>query len=164
MALVVGIGGSGIMLNVNVARWNNPIDDVASLRGLLPENTSLVSFSPIEHRFAYYYQDAITELDWPTSVNNVPSSVEYFCFMRTPGDTAEARTAGRGRTWYSTPGTLPFKWEELAVICVERQGYDLSPRRLVLGRIVKPIKEAISDATVPQLRRVGTAHQSTTRK
>jgi 4-amino-4-deoxy-L-arabinose transferase-like glycosyltransferase len=164
IAVVTAVGGAGIMLNVNSARWTNPADHVARLRDLLPENTSLVSFSPIEHRFAYYYHEPIAELNWPTNVNDVPHHVEYFCFMRQPGDTADSRAAGRGRSWYKTPGTLPFEWEELASICVERQGYELAPRTVVLGRIVRPIKPAITDATVPQPRRLETAQNLKSRK
>jgi hypothetical protein len=69
--------------------------------------------------------------------------------MRQPGDTAESRAAGRGRTWYTTPGTLPVEWEEVASVCVERQVYlNEPPRTVVLGRIVRPLKTAVSDVTV----------------
>jgi 4-amino-4-deoxy-L-arabinose transferase-like glycosyltransferase len=164
IALVTAIGSAGIMLNVNVARWTNPSDDVAKLKDLLPRNPTLVSLSPIEHRFAYYYREAIAELAWPTNIDDVSQDIEYFCFMRQPGDTAKSRAAGRGRSWYKTPGTLPFEWEELASICVERQGYELAPRTVVLGRIVRPIKPAITDATVPQPRRLETAQNLKSRK
>jgi hypothetical protein len=109
-----------------------------------------VSFSPIEHRFAYYYGGPIAELDWPTAIGDLPAELEYFCFMRNPGDTAERRAAGRGRTWTTTPGTLPFAWLELDAICVERRLRDEPQRTVVLGRVVRPLRAAVSDVTSPQ--------------
>jgi 4-amino-4-deoxy-L-arabinose transferase-like glycosyltransferase len=150
IATIAGIGATGILINVNTACWIDPTVAVASLKNDLPPGARLVSFSPIEHRFAYYYRDSIAEIDWPLKADDLPQDVEYFCFMRQPGDTADARKAGRGRTWYKTPGTLPFAWEEITSICVERQVYDDSPRTVVLGRIVRPLQKTTSDVTVPQ--------------
>lgn len=165
VALVAGIGATGLIINVNAACWIDPTDAVANLKHQLPPGTCLVSFSPIEHRFAYYYGDSITEIDWPQNVDQLPPGVDYFCFMRQPGDTAKARAAGRGRTWYKTPGTLPFDWQEIMSICVERQVYDDSPRTVVLGRVVRPLRATVSDVTVPQrTSRVGTADQAMQRK
>jgi hypothetical protein len=70
--------------------------------------------------------------------------------MRQPGDTADARKSGRGRTSYKTPGTLPFAWKEIMSICVERQVYDDNPRVVVLGQVVRPLQPTTSDVTAPQ--------------
>jgi hypothetical protein len=149
IAIVAGTGIAGFMVNVNTARWIDPSDEIAELKNQLPPGTSLASFSPIEHRFAYYYSDSIVELDWPRSDVDIPPGLTYFCFMRQPGDTANSRAAGRGRTWYKTPGTLPFEWEEINSVCVERQVYDGEPpRKVVLGRIIRTLRLAASDATV----------------
>ncbi len=155
IATVAGIAAAGLVVNVHLARWIDPTNNIAKLRHQLPPDANLVSFSPIEHRFAYYYGDSITELDWPQAVNELPADAEYFCFMRTPGDTASSRSAGRGRTWYKTSGTLPFAWEEIASVCVERQVYDDSPRTVVVGRVVRPMREEISDVSKPQISTVG---------
>ena len=124
IAAIAGVGVAGFMVNVHTARWNDPTRDIAQLKDQLPPGTRLVSFSPVEHRFACYYRDPIAELDWPRTIDDLPPDVEYFCFMRQPDDTADSRAAGRGRSWYTTPGTLPFEWEEITSICVERQVYD----------------------------------------
>jgi 4-amino-4-deoxy-L-arabinose transferase-like glycosyltransferase len=151
ISIVVGIGIAGFIVNANVARWIDPSDEIAALKQQLPPGTNLASFSPIEHRFAYYYGDPIAELDWPLSVADIPQDLTYFCFMRQPADTAESRTAGRGRSWYKTPGTLPIEWEEIKSICVERQVNEGEPsRKVVLGRIVRPLRIAVSNVTVPQ--------------
>jgi len=149
IAVVAGTGVAGVLVNVNVSRWIDPSSEMAELKNRLPPGTTLASFSPIEHRFAYYYGDSIAELDWPVSGADIPPGVTYFCFMRQPGDTAESRAAGRGRSWYKTPGTLPVAWEEIASVCVERQVYiGEPPRTVVLGRVVRPLKAAVSDVTV----------------
>jgi 4-amino-4-deoxy-L-arabinose transferase-like glycosyltransferase len=163
IAAIAGVGAAGILMNVNVARWIDPTTAVAELKDELPLGTKLVSLSPIDHRFAYYYGDAIAELKWPRAIADLPNDVNYFCFMRQPGDTAEARKSGRGRTEYKTPGTVPFAWEEVTSICVERQVHDNKPQMVVLGRVVRPLRATISDVTKPENRKVGAAHQSMVR-
>ncbi|MEX0611388.1 MAG: glycosyltransferase family 39 protein [Pirellulales bacterium] len=147
----VGMAYAGIVINVNTARWNDPTAVVASLKQHVPAGASLVSFTPIEHRFTYYYQAPIAELDWPIEMRDLPSDVEYFCFMRQPGDTAKSREAGRGRSWTKTPGTLPFAWEEVTSICVDRRVREETKQTVVLGRVIRPLQAMISDATVRQL-------------
>ena len=140
-------------MNANIARWNDPIDgrrrDPRDRR--LP--TQLVSLTPIDHRFAYFYGEPIAELAWPREVGDLPPDVEYFCFMRNPSDTAQEREAGRGRTWTTSPGTLPFAWKEVATLCVERRIRDCPQRTLVLGRVVNPRVAMVSDATRAPTRR-----------
>jgi hypothetical protein len=150
IAAIAGIGAAGFLVNLHAARWIDPTGDVAQMKAQLPSGTSLVSFSPVEHRFAYYYRDSIAEIDWPRKIGDLPPDIEYFCFMRQPGDTADSRVAGRGRTWYKTPGTLPFAWQEMMSICVERQVYDDLPRAVVLGRVIRPLQSTVSDVTVSQ--------------
>jgi 4-amino-4-deoxy-L-arabinose transferase-like glycosyltransferase len=150
IATIVGIAYTGAVININVARWNDPQHSVAQFRRLLPAHARLVSLTPIEHRFAYYYREAIPELDWPARCNDLPPNVEYFCFMRQAGDSAASRAAGRGRTWTTSPGTLPFAWEEITSICVERRLAKAGNPTVVLGRVVRPIRPAVTDATVRQ--------------
>jgi hypothetical protein len=125
----------------------------------VPPEAQLVSLTPIEHRFAYYYRDEITELPWPTRVADIPPGMEYFCFMRNPGDTAERRHAGRGRGTEKSSGTLPFAWQEVTAICVDRSVRDEGARAVVLGRVIRPLRAELSDATRPQ---VTTATRSAT--
>lgn len=153
IAIFAGTGVTGILVNVNVARWIDPSGEIAVLKSQLPPGIVLASFSPIEHRFAYYYSDRIAELDWPLSEADIPPGLTYFCFMRQLGDTAEFRAAGRGRSWYKTPGTLPVEWEEITSVCVERQVYKgAPPRKVVLGRVIRPLRLSASDVTAPQTR------------
>jgi 4-amino-4-deoxy-L-arabinose transferase-like glycosyltransferase len=149
IASFAGIVQAGAMTNFNIARWNDPAPAVDQIKQIVASD-QLVSLTPIDHRFAYLYKQPITELAWPTQVADLPANVEYFCFMRHPVDTAEKREAGRGRTWTTSPGTLPFAWEEVATLCVERRVRDYPQRMLVLGRVIQPRIAQVSDATRPQ--------------
>jgi hypothetical protein len=150
LASVAAVGAAGLMVNVNVARWYDPTAFIAELKRQLPAGANLVSLSPIDHRFAYYYGTPIAEFDWPRSVNDLPPNADYFCFMRYPSDTADSRAAGRGRSWYTTPGTLPFAWDELEAASVDRRIGTKSAMIVVLGRVVRPLQAKVSDATKPQ--------------
>lgn len=141
---------TGLMLNYQALQWNDPAGVVADLASRVPAGTQLFSFTPIEHRFAYYYRQPIVELGWPKTIDDLPADVDYFCFNRHAGDTAEMRAAGRGRTAYNTPGILPFAWEELCAICPDRQTKLPTATTVVLGRVIRPIRAEVSDATKPR--------------
>ena len=140
---VAGLGASGAMVNVNASRWYDPTNFIAEIKTLLPADASLVSLTPIDHRFAYYYRTPITELDWPRTPSDLPPNVDYFCFMRHVTDTAESRMAGRGRTWLASPGTLPFAWEELRATSVDRNIITKTATIVVLGRVVRPLRGSV---------------------
>ena len=58
IAGMVGLAATGLMINVHVAHWNDLTETVAELKDELPPGAKLVSLSPIEHRFAFYYECA----------------------------------------------------------------------------------------------------------
>jgi hypothetical protein len=58
--------------------------------------------------------------------------------------------SGRGRSWSTSPGTLPFAWEEVASLYSEREISGDGPRSVVLGRIVRPLRAEVTDVTVPR--------------
>lgn len=154
IALFVGLAHTCVLINVHAARWNDPAQVVADLRSRVSSPDSLVSLGPIDHRFAYYYDAPIAVVDWPLEVDDLPGDVDYFVFMRYPGDTAERRTTGRGRIWWTTPGTLPFAWEEVASLCAQRRVNDGPNRMVVLGRVVRPLQAGRFDATAPHVKPV----------
>ncbi len=164
VAAFVGFGYTGAVINVNVARWSDITRTVADIKNTLPRGTTLVSFTPIEHRFAYCFQEPIPELEWPDELQDLPEHVDYFCFMRHAGDTANRRFAGRGRTMTYTSGTLPFAWEEITAISVARSQRERNTRIVVLGRVVRPIRAEISDATRPKISTAARAAQTERQK
>ncbi len=109
IAAIASVGAAGIMMNVNVARWIDPTAAVAELKDELPAGTNLVSLSPIDHRFAYYYGDPVAELKWPRAIADLPDDVNYFCFMRQPGDTAKARNQAAVEPNTKRPARCPSR-------------------------------------------------------
>ena len=150
IALFAGLAYTGPMINIHVARWNDPTTAVAEVRKRVADPDKLVSLGPIDHRFAYYYQSPIEQIHWPLTPRDLPADVNYFVFMRYPKDTTAAHWCGRGRTWTTTPGTLPFEWEEVTSICCERRIRNGRLMTVVLGRVVRPLQPAVVDVTVPR--------------
>lgn len=138
VGLAVFLGGTYSTVAVTaIARTSRDIEsDVAGARRHLPEDVALVSFGPIFHRFAYYYAAPIDEIPWPTSADEVPPHVTYFCFTHHVGDTAQWRQNGRTEDEF-TGGTLPFVWELVAEVPYTRS-LEADPRDMVIiGRIVR---------------------------
>lgn len=125
------VGSFGISLNYQ--HGDHLRGSVASLRQQLPSPTALVSFGPIHHRFEYYWHQSIPQVAWPLEIRQTDPSLDYFCFDYHVRDNAEFRHSGRGRTWTTTPSTLPFDWEEVARIPLERE-YTNSSRWVIIGR------------------------------
>jgi len=150
IGLFFGVVNLGIITNSDVARWNDPTTSVAKLKSHLPQSSEVVSLGPIDARFAWYYEDPIRQIAWPTAETPLPDNVDYFVFMRRPTDTPESRSAGRGRSWYRTPGTVPFEWEELTMINCDRVIREVEEETVVLGRVVRPLRAVVSDVTQPR--------------
>lgn len=149
LSAFLGLFSTGVMLNVNAKTFNNPAPLVAEVKAQLPPSIRLVSFGPIDHRFAHYYESAIEELPWPMTADQVSDDVTYFCVGRHPSDTPEVRITGRGRVAWTTPGTLPFQWEEIAAVPVQRIQKEGPQPVVVIGRIVRPAVAA-ADAKAAQ--------------
>jgi hypothetical protein len=149
IATFASIGIAGAMVNVNSARWSDPTAAVTELRQILSADTRLVSLGPVDHRFVYFYDEDVPEVKWPLAVGDLGPDIDYFCFTRDPKDTPESRATGRGRKWTTTPGVLPFVWEEVATLCAERQIKASAPI-VVVGRVVRPIIARTTDVTTSQ--------------
>jgi 4-amino-4-deoxy-L-arabinose transferase-like glycosyltransferase len=125
------IGSLGISLHDR--HGNHLFTSVERLRQHLPSETKLISLGPIHHRFEYHWHRSIEQVDWPLEFRQTRPNLDYFCFDYHIRDNAEYRHSGRGRTWTTTPSTLPFAWEEVARIPLERE-YTDSSRWVIIGR------------------------------
>ena len=137
LGIFVGLFNDGALVNIRLNDSHDPSRAIAEVKATLPQADRLVSFGPINHRFAYFYETTITELPWPAADDEVATDVEYFCFDRHIHDTAAVRANGRGRTWSQTPGLLPFEWEQVDAIGCDRSRKDPFDRTVVIGRIVR---------------------------
>jgi len=133
----VAIGYTGLAINVQRATWNDARPAILAAKQRLPQPEELVSFGTVDHRFAYLYDDFIPERPWPIQPEDVPDGVEYFCFNRNPWHRPDRRADGRGRAKWVTLGIMPFEWEEVAVVNVERRIKDGPQPEVVIGRIVR---------------------------
>jgi hypothetical protein len=99
----------------------------------------LTSFGPVQHRFIFCYGHSIPQVPWPRTAGDLPSDVTYFCYDLHPGDTPERRVSGQGWDWTHTSGTLPFAWEQLAIVPVApTRNFPLS-EKVVVGRVIRPV-------------------------
>jgi hypothetical protein len=137
LGVCVAVAYTGLAINVQQSSWNNARPAIQAAKERLPDPTGLVSFGTVDHRFAYLYEGFIPEAAWPIKPEDLPEGVEYFCFNRNPWHRPDRRADGRGRAKWVTLGIMPFEWEEVAVVNVERRIKDGPQPQVVIGRIVQ---------------------------
>jgi hypothetical protein len=128
-----------VLVNLRLNKANDLTPVIAHLRKQLPPGTQLVSFGPIAHRFAYFYNEPIPQKPWPGHADETAPGVTYFCFDLHVGDNVWYRSDGRGRRWTKTSSMLPFAWEPVATIpCdpLRKSGADMT---VIVGRITGPL-------------------------
>jgi 4-amino-4-deoxy-L-arabinose transferase-like glycosyltransferase len=101
-------------------RWVDLTPRVAALRERIPQPESLLSLGPLDSRFAFHYGPRIEEIPWPLTVEELPADFEYFSFDRRLTDSEQSRQVWRGMETWTTPGTLPFQWQEVGRVGVQR--------------------------------------------
>ena len=139
----LALAHAGLLINLRLRGANDLEPTVAELKDRVVRG-ELVSLGRVYHRFAFVYDEPIRQVDWPLEAGDVPDDVEYFCFDRRPGDTPESRSGSDGRVPTSTPGTLPFAWEEVAEIPCDPVQRDVHNRSVVIGRRRRPQVAATS--------------------
>lgn len=137
LCFFLALAHGGLYLNLRVRGANDLQPAVAELKQRL-ERGELVSLGRVYHRFAFAYEEPIRQVDWPIQPADLPPEVQYFCFDRRPGDTPQSRSGSDGRVPTSTPGTLPFAWEEVAEIECDPVQREQHNRTVVIGRRVRP--------------------------
>lgn len=156
LAAFLGLACNGVEKNAVDRLSNDMGPQIAEVKSEIPAPDRVVSFGPIFHRFAYFYGHTIPELPWPSTLDEVPEEVTYFCFDQRPEDTSERRTNGRGRVSEYTPGTLPFEWEEVARIPCGRSLRDDPRFCVIIGRVKR-------EASTARANRSGEADSAKTR-
>jgi 4-amino-4-deoxy-L-arabinose transferase-like glycosyltransferase len=127
---------TGLVTNVRVRRSVDAAAAVEELRAKLPAGQELVSlYGPVDSLFSYYYGlPIITPRRCPPFGRDSVDDVTYFCFV-SPGEKRP---------------TLPFAWEEVGVVNLDRNLMPVPERVLVVGRRVPdaPPPRAIAVTTV----------------
>jgi hypothetical protein len=111
---------NGVVTDVRVHRSVPVAEAVRQLKEQLPPGQPLVSLGGhVDCLFPYYYgPPTITPRPWPTAANDPGADLTYFCF-NCPGDSRPA---------------LPFAWEEIAAITMDRNQLAAPERVVVVGR------------------------------
>jgi 4-amino-4-deoxy-L-arabinose transferase-like glycosyltransferase len=131
LAALMAATYSGLIVNALVARSNDPRPAIAALKSRLPADTRLVGFNDVHHLFAYHFGSPIELQPLDTA------DADWFCF-NSVGD-------------YRPP--LPFEWEEVAVIPVDRNWHARPENVVVVGRRLSPLRAAQRIST-------GAAHEA----
>jgi 4-amino-4-deoxy-L-arabinose transferase-like glycosyltransferase len=92
--------------------------DIASLYRSIPQGTRLMSIGLAHHRLLYYYPEPIPLVPRPRSTEDVPEDLDYFVI-----------DAHRGE-----PTVLPFEWEEIGRLNMDRNRRDEPRDFVIVGR------------------------------
>ncbi|MDZ4686974.1 MAG: glycosyltransferase family 39 protein [Planctomycetaceae bacterium] len=91
---------------------------MAAFKTALPDDVRLVSFDRVHHLFVYHLDRKVDVLPWPQTADDLPSDADYFC-VDAPGKTRPE---------------LPFAWEEVASLPVDRNHHAVPKDRVIVGR------------------------------
>jgi 4-amino-4-deoxy-L-arabinose transferase-like glycosyltransferase len=111
----------GVIADVRLRKTENTGGAVRRLKEQLPPGVGLVSLGHIDAIFAYYYGAPIPVLPKPEDGPG-PGPGEYFC------------VDGLG----NTPLKLPFSWEKVAALSMDRNRHERPDRLVVVGRRLPP--------------------------
>ena len=115
----IGLSYTGVIMSLQMQTSNDPSSEVASVRQMIPDGQHLVSFGPIHHLFAYYYQQPIELEPLVDNEAAADTSATYFCFAEDPG----------------YPKTIiPFDWQPIAEISCERARSQRPLTKVIVGK------------------------------
>lgn len=118
IAVFFGLTYTGPVITTQKQRSENLPAAMAALHQNLPAQCRLVSFGHVHHLFLYYFGRPVELHDWPESASDVPEDVEYFCIHMTTPEQPE----------------LPFAWQEVAALSVDRNWHAVPKERVIVGR------------------------------
>lgn len=134
--LLVGWIQAATLINLERSDSRLLVERIEQVRELLPDHAKVVSFGPVHHRFGYLWGTPIMMQSWPSPQSPLPDDVDWFVLDFQPTDSPLVRVSGRGRTWGSTSGTLPFSWEVVASVPIDFEGGN-SHNWVIVGRILR---------------------------
>ena len=124
LAAFMGLTYTGLVVSVQSRNSNQPWAEIAAVRDLIPPGERLMSFDPVHHLFAYYYDEPIELQKLGKSRLATPSAGTYFCFAVDPGFTRPI---------------IPFAWETVAEISCERTRSPRPASKVVVGRRISSL-------------------------
>jgi hypothetical protein len=123
VAFFMVLAFTGIVTDARVRRSEDQASAVAGLKLRLPANHRLVSYGHVDLLFEYHYGQQIQCVALPTKDDEFPSDDDvYFCFCSING----------------LRPNLPFAFEEVANISMERNQTPNPERTVVVGHRISP--------------------------
>lgn len=120
---------TGVIVNAIENRSIVVAPDVARVRSLIPPGQHLVSLAPVHHLFAFYYPEPIPVRPFPHQPAQW-KGITYFCLH-----------IDKGRM-----PPLPFPWEKIAVVPMDRNRQEQSEQMELIGRVMNRDTESLNTA------------------
>ena len=121
LASLLAVSFNGAIVNAQAHTMVSIGPQVVAVRDRLPEQRQLVSFGLLHHRFLYYFEERIPVLPWPKTADDVADGLEYFAVNVKRGESID----------------LPFAWEQVVALNMDRRQSDNPENRIVIGRRIK---------------------------
>ena len=118
IACFMVISLNGMVLDKKVRTAGDAAEAVALVKQKLPAGTHLVSYGHVDALFAYHFGELIESKPVPLTQTDAPDRDAYFCV--------------RG----STLTSLPFEWEQIGAVPIDRNRGLVPERVVVVGRRV----------------------------
>jgi len=125
----IGLSYTGIIMSLQIRTSNDPSHEVATLRQMIPNGEHLVSFGPVHHLFAYYYQQPIELEPLVDNEAAIDTTATYFCFAEDPG---------------FPKAIIPFEWEPIAEISCERARSQRPLTKVIVGKRTTNLVEQVN--------------------
>jgi 4-amino-4-deoxy-L-arabinose transferase-like glycosyltransferase len=124
LAAFLTITFTGVVTDVRVRRSEDAAAAMVRLKGRLPPDQPLVSLGGhTDSLFAYLYGNPlIAPRPWPRAPGQLGPDATYFSFVREGAE----------------PPLLPFPWEEVGVVPLDRNHHEPPERVVVVGRRLGP--------------------------
>jgi len=118
MAGLIAITTAGPVTNSQLRIMAPTNTQVAAAKAVLPQDANLISLDTVHHTFRYHYRTPIAKYQWPEEAGDLPQDVKYFCFNQ----------------HRYKPRTLPFDWQPIAEVSMERNLKDDPENFVVIGK------------------------------
>jgi 4-amino-4-deoxy-L-arabinose transferase-like glycosyltransferase len=121
ITLFIGLTYTGAVVNTAIRTSEDVGASVARLKQQLPADARLVSLDKTHHRFAWHYREPIPVVPWPADAQSLPEGVTWFCYEQSG----------------PSQKPLPFAWERVAEVSVERNRMEKPWDKVVVGRVLR---------------------------
>lgn len=120
IAVVLGAAYLGPVITSQQQRSGDLPLTATALKDRLPADVTLHSFGPLHHVFLYYFDRTVTQVPRPATSQDIPPDFEYFLV--------------NGEGWERPE--LPFEWDEIAIVSIDRTQRSVPKETVVVGRRV----------------------------